>query len=181
VADLFRARSGPDPALDGVSAFGRQDPGLHLPGRSSADPADSCLEVVQIANAIARACRLNVALTEAIALGHDCGHGPGGHASEEALSPFLPEGFDHAVWGADVTAAPLNLCAETLDGIRNHSWSRPSPATPEGEVVALADRIAYCAHDLEDAVHAQIVTSDELPPLVAEHCGTSRGANSTPS
>ncbi len=134
------------------------------------------LEVVQIANAIARACRLNVALTEAIALGHDCGHGPGGHASEEALSPFLPEGFDHAVWGADVTAAPLNLCAETLDGIRNHSWSRPSPATPEGEVVALADRIAYCAHDLEDAVHAQIVTSDELPPLVAEHCGTSRGS-----
>jgi len=92
------------------------------------------------------------------------------------LSPFLPEGFDHAVWGADVTAAPLNLCAETLDGIRNHSWSRPSPATPEGEVVALADRIAYCAHDLEDAVHAQIVTSDELPPLVAEHCGTSRGS-----
>jgi len=133
------------------------------------------LEVVQVANAISRACRLNVALTEAIALGHDCGHGPGGHASEEALSPFLPEGFDHAVWGADVTVASLNLCAETLDGIRNHSWSRPSPATPEGEVVALADRIAYCAHDLEDAVHAQIVSSDELPPLVAEHCGTSRG------
>ena len=113
------------------------------------------LEVVQVANAISRACRLNVSLTEAIALGHDCGHGPGGHASEEALSPFLAEGFDHAVWGADVTAAPLNLCAETLDGIRNHSWSRPSPATPEGEVVALADRIAYCAHDLEDAVHAR--------------------------
>jgi dGTPase len=134
------------------------------------------LEVVQVANAISSACRLNLALTEAIALGHDCGHGPGGHASEEALSPFLAEGFDHAVWGADVTAAPLNLCAETLDGIRNHSWSRPTPATPEGEVVALADRIAYCAHDLEDAVHAQIVTSDELPPLVAKHCGTSRGS-----
>jgi dGTPase len=132
------------------------------------------LEVVQVANAISRACRLNVSLTEAIALGHDCGHGPGGHASEEALSPFLAEGFDHAVWGADVTAAPLNLCAETLDGIRNHSWSRPSPGTPEGEVVSLADRIAYCAHDLEDAVHAQIVTSDELPAIVAEHCGTSR-------
>ena len=132
------------------------------------------LEVVQVATAISRACRLNVALTEAIALGHDCGHGPGGHASEEALSPFLPEGFDHAVWGADVTAAPLNLCAETLDGIRNHSWSRPSPATPEGEVVALADRIAYCAHDLEDAIHAGIVAIDELPRLVAKRCGTSR-------
>ena len=122
------------------------------------------LEVAQVATAIARACRLNVALTEAIALGHDCGHGPGGHASEEALSPFLAEGFDHAVWGADVTAAPLNLCAETLDGIRNHSWSRPAPATPEGEVVALADRIAYCAHDLEDAVHAEIVDSDDAAP-----------------
>jgi len=132
------------------------------------------LEVAQVATAISRACRLNVTLTEAIALGHDCGHGPGGHASEEALSPFLNEGFDHAVWGADVTAASLNLCAETLDGIRNHSWSRPSPGSPEGEVVALADRIAYCAHDLEDAIHAQIVTSDELPAVVFEHCGTSR-------
>ncbi len=133
------------------------------------------LEVAQVATAISRACRLNVALTEAIALGHDCGHGPGGHASEEALSPFLDEGFDHAVWGADVTAAPLNLCVETLDGIRNHSWSRPSPTTPEGEVVALADRIAYSAHDLEDAVHAEIVSSRELPPLVGERCGTRRG------
>ena len=118
---------------------------------------------------------MNVVLTEAIALGHDCGHGPGGHASEEALSPFLAEGFDHAVWGTDVTAAPLNLCAETLDGIRNHSWSRPAPATPEGEVVALADRIAYCAHDLEDAVHAGIVSGDDLPPIVVERCGRWRG------
>ena len=94
-----------------------------------------------------------MALVEAIALGHDCGHGPGGHASEDALGLFVP-GFDHAVWGADVTTAPLNLCAETVDGIRNHSWSRPSPATPEGQVVGLADRVAYCAHDLEDAIHA---------------------------
>jgi dGTPase len=133
------------------------------------------LEVAQVATAIARACRLNVVLTEAIALGHDCGHGPGGHASEEALSPFLAEGFDHAVWGADVTAAALNLCEETLDGIRNHSWSRPSPGTPEGEVVALADRIAYSAHDLEDAILAEIVSTVDLPLLVAERCGTGRG------
>ena len=134
------------------------------------------LEVAQVATAIARACRLNVVLTEAIALGHDCGHGPGGHASEEALSPFLAEGFDHAVWGADVTAVPLNLCSETLDGIRNHSWSRPTPATPEGEVVALADRIAYCAHDLEDALHAEIVGSEDVPLLVADRCGRGRGS-----
>ena len=104
-----------------------------------------------------------MALTEAIALGHDCGHGPGGHASEDALSPYVAGGYDHAVWGADVTLRPLNLCAETLDGIRNHSWSRPAPSTPEGEVVSWADRIAYVCHDFEDAVAAGIVTADMLP------------------
>ncbi len=96
------------------------------------------LEVAQVAVGIARPLGLNVALVEAIALGHDCGHGPGGHASEEALDPYLASGFDHATWGADVSLASLNLCAETLDGIRNHSWSRPAPATPEGEVVSWA-------------------------------------------
>ena len=133
------------------------------------------LEVAQVATSIARACRLNVALTEAIALGHDCGHGPGGHASEDAFSVFVP-GFDHAVWGADVTAAPLNLCVETLDGIRNHSWSRPAPSTPEGQVVGLADRVAYCAHDLEDAVAAGVVEASDLPAVVVERCGPTRSA-----
>ncbi|MER3453445.1 MAG: deoxyguanosinetriphosphate triphosphohydrolase [Acidimicrobiia bacterium] len=133
------------------------------------------LEVAQVATAVARATRLNVALTEAIALGHDCGHGPGGHASEDALSPYVAGGYDHAVWGADVTLAPLNLCAETLDGIRNHSWSRPAPVTPEGAVVSWADRCAYCAHDLEDAVRAGIVGLDELPDVVTERIGRTRG------
>jgi dGTPase len=132
------------------------------------------LEVAQIATSVARVLGLNVALTEAIALGHDCGHGPGGHASEDALSPYVEGGYDHARWGADVTLAPLNLCAETLDGIRNHSWSRPAPATPEGEVVSWADRIAYVCHDFEDAVAAGIVTPDVLPPTVVERCGTQR-------
>lgn len=132
------------------------------------------LEVAQVATGIARACRLNVALTEAIALGHDCGHGPGGHASEDALSPYLEGGFDHAPWGADVSLARLNLCRETLDGIRNHSWSRPAPATPEGEVVSWADRIAYVCHDFEDAVKSGIVTSSLLPELVRERCGERR-------
>ena len=122
------------------------------------------LEVAQVATAVARATRLNVALTEAIALGHDCGHGPGGHASEEALSPYLDGGYDHAVWGADVVLDPLNLCTETLDGIRNHSWSRPAPSTPEGAVVSWADRCAYTAHDLEDAVRAGVVSLSMLPP-----------------
>ncbi len=132
------------------------------------------LEVAQVATSVARALGLNVALTEAIALGHDCGHGPGGHASEDALSPFVPNGFDHAVWGADVTLVPLNLCVETLDGIRNHSWSRPAPMTPEGEVVSWADRIAYVCHDFEDAAATGIVTTDLLPDQVHTYCGTAR-------
>jgi dGTPase len=133
------------------------------------------LEVNQVATSVARAVRLNVALTEAIAIGHDCGHGPGGHASEEAFDAFLPGGYDHAVWGADVVLVPLNLCRETLDGVRNHSWSRPAPSTPEGVVVSWADRIAYCAHDLEDAVHAGIVSTSDLPDEVARVCGRTRG------
>ena len=134
------------------------------------------LEVAQVATAIARACRLNVALTEAIALGHDCGHGPGGHASEDALDPYVPGGFDHAPWGALVSLAPLNLCAETVDGIANHSWSRPAPSTPEGEVVSWADRIAYVCHDWEDAVLSGIVAPRQLPPAVRTACGERRSA-----
>ncbi len=132
------------------------------------------LEVAQVATSVARALGVNEALTEAIALGHDCGHGPGGHASEDALSPFVDGGFDHAVWGADVTLVGLNLCTETLDGIRNHSWSRPAPTTPEGEIVSWADRIAYVCHDFEDAVAAGIVSTDMLPAMVRDRCGTRR-------
>ena len=132
------------------------------------------LEVAQVAVSVARVLRLNVALTEAIALGHDCGHGPGGHASEDALSPYIEGGYDHAVWGSDVVLVPLNLCAETLDGIRNHSWSRPAPQTPEAEIVSWADRIAYVCHDFEDAVDAGVVTPLHLPQLVRDRCGTTR-------
>ena len=134
------------------------------------------LEVAQVATAISRACRLNVALTEAIALGHDCGHGPGGHASEDALDAFLPGGFDHAPWGAHVSLASLNLCAETSDGIANHSWSRPAPSTPEGEVVSWADRVAYVCHDWEDAVLTGIVAPHQLPAAVRALCGERRSA-----
>jgi dGTPase len=132
------------------------------------------LEVAQIARSVAGPLGLNVDLAEAIAIGHDCGHGPGGHASEDAFSPYLVDGYDHAVWGADVTLVPLNLCKETLDGIRNHSWSRPAPSTPEGEVVSWADRIAYVCHDFEDAVAARIVTPEMLPDIVSARCGTAR-------
>ena len=132
------------------------------------------IEVCQVSVSIARPLGLNVALTAAAATGHDCGHGPAGHASEDALSPFLPGGYHHAVYGADVVLAPLNLCAETLDAIRNHSWNRPAPETPEGEVVAWADRIAYVCHDFEDAVDAGVVTPAELPAEVREVVGGDR-------
>ena len=132
------------------------------------------LEVAQVATSIGRALGLNVALIEAIALGHDCGHGPGGHASEDALSPYLAGGFDHAVWGADVALDDLNQCRETLDGIRNHSWSRPPAATPEGAVVSWADRIAYVCHDFEDAISAGVTTADMLPEPVRDLAGSTR-------
>ena len=132
------------------------------------------VEVAQIATGIARAAALCVPLTEAIALAHDCGHGPAGHASEDAFTPYVPGGYDHAVYGADVTLAPFNLCAETLDGVRNHSWHRPSPSTPEGEAVAWADRIAYVCHDFEDAVRAGILEPEDLPTEVRGVVGAAR-------
>lgn len=133
------------------------------------------VEVAQVATGIARVANLCLPLTEAIALAHDCGHGPAGHASEDAFSPYLPgTGYDHAVYGADVTLAPLNLCRETLDGVRNHSWRRPAPSTPEGEVVAWADRIAYVCHDFEDAVRAGILRPHDLPERVRAVVGTRR-------
>ncbi|MDA8197463.1 MAG: HD domain-containing protein [Actinomycetota bacterium] len=132
------------------------------------------LEVAQVAKAISRRLGLNVDLTEAIAIGHDCGHGPGGHASEDALSPFLDEGYDHAIFGAEVTLAGLNLTMETIDGIRNHSWSLPEPSTPEGVVVSWADRIAYCAHDLEDAIGAKVIGPSDIPNEITSTLGSMR-------
>jgi dGTPase len=129
------------------------------------------MEVAQVAGAIARASQLNVDLVTAAALAHDCGHGPGGHPSEDAFGRFVPAGFDHATWGADVALVSLNLCSETLDAVRNHSWSRPAPSTREGEIVSWADRIAYVCHDFEDAVSASIVQATEIPAIVAERCG----------
>ena len=124
------------------------------------------IEVAQVARSVAAGIGANVTLTDAIALGHDCGHGPGGHASEEAFDAFLQGGFHHGPWGADVALADLNLTSETLDGIRNHSWSSPAPSTIEGEIVSWADRIAYCTHDLDDAVRSGILTVADLPESV---------------
>lgn len=121
------------------------------------------VEVALLSERAANALSLNTALVRAIAMGHDCGHGPGGHAAEQVFSDYLGEPFHHAVWAADVTLRELNLCAETLDGIRNHSWSRPAPATPEGELVSWVDRIAYLSHDLEDALKTQVISTADIP------------------
>ena len=131
------------------------------------------LEVTQVATGVSKAIGLNVELTEAIALAHDVGHTPCGHYGETAMRSFIPD-FHHAAFGADVALAPLNLCAETLDGVRCHSWDLPAPSTLEGEVVAWADRIAYCTHDLEDACRAGIVQVGALPAAVAGRAGTTR-------
>jgi hypothetical protein len=129
--------------------------------------------VEEIAVEIAAGLELAVDLAAAIALAHDCGHPPGGHAGEEGLSPCAEEiglpGFDHAVWGADRVLAPLGLHPLVLDGVRNHSWSRPSPTTPEAVVVAVADRLAYLTADVVDARSLGIVV--EVPPVVRRELG----------
>ncbi len=127
------------------------------------------LEVSQIARTVARAVRLNEDLAEAIALGHDLGHTPFGHLGEQALTPFLGRPFRHNEQSLRIVdhlendGAGLNLTWEVRDGIVNHTWSMPQPATPEAQIVRFADRIAYVNHDVDDAVRAGILGWDELP------------------
>ncbi len=127
------------------------------------------LDVSQIARTAARALRLNEDLTEAIALGHDLGHTPFGHLGEQALTPFLGRPFRHSEQSLRVVdhleneGRGLNLTWEVRDGIANHPWSMPSPATLEARVVRFADRIAYINHDVDDAIRAGVVTVQELP------------------
>ena len=137
------------------------------------------LEVSQIARTVARALALNEDLTEAIALGHDLGHTPFGHAGERVLDELVPGGFRHVEQSLRVVdvlekdGAGLNLTAEVRDGIRKHSKGRgplrgQDPAvqakTLEGRVVRLADIIAYVNHDLDDAVRAGLVNAEMIPP-----------------
>jgi dGTPase len=139
------------------------------------------LEVAQIARTAARALRLNEDLTEAIALGHDLGHTPFGHLGEEALSPFLGRPFRHNEQSLRVVdhlengGRGLNLTWEVRDGILNHPWSMPAPATPEAAVVRLADRIAYVNHDVDDAVRAGVLRPEDLPTEVLEVLGRTHG------
>lgn len=142
------------------------------------------LEVSQIARTIARALRLNEDLAEAIAMGHDVGHTPFGHAGERALNALNPEGFRHFEQSVRVNQVlerelkGLNLTWEVVNGIERHTngeW----PATLEGQAVRYADRIAYMNHDIEDAITAGILKEEELPESVRTVLGKSKSERIT--
>ncbi|HHT01383.1 MAG TPA: deoxyguanosinetriphosphate triphosphohydrolase [Firmicutes bacterium] len=125
------------------------------------------LEVAQIARTVARALRLNEDLTEAIALAHDLGHTPFGHAGEDVLREIHPGGFEHneqSLRVVDHLEQPggLNLTWEVRDGILNHTGPG-CPGTLEGQIVCLADRIAYINHDIDDAIRGGIIDVSDLP------------------
>lgn len=126
------------------------------------------LEVSQIGRGIAKALKLNEDLTEAIALGHDLGHTPFGHAGEDALDSVVEGGFRHyeqsirVVEELENKGKGLNLTWEVRDGILNHP-TKGSPKTLEGKVIRLADKIAYVNHDIDDAIRAGILTLEDLP------------------
>jgi len=126
------------------------------------------LEVAQIARTIAKALRLNEDLTEAIALGHDLGHTPFGHAGEEALNEIVEAHgmtFRHNEQSLRVVEVlePVNLTWEVRDGILNHTGPK-APMTLEGRIVKIADRIAYINHDIDDALRGGIIKEQDLPP-----------------
>ncbi len=144
------------------------------------------LEVSQIARTVSRALRLNEDLTEAIALGHDIGHTPFGHAGERALDSLIKDegGFTHYEQSVRVVEKlerdhrGLNLTYETIDGIRNHTkgdW----PSTFEGRVVRFADRIAFINHDIEDAIAARVLDEREIPAHVIDTLGNTKSKRIT--
>ena len=138
------------------------------------------LEVAQVARTLARSLRLNEDLAEAIALGHDLGHTPFGHIGETTLNKLMPGGFKHNVQSLRMAkrlennGKGLNLCVETLDGIRNHS-GQDDPMTLEGWCVRRADRIAYINHDIDDAIRGGILKPFELPRRCLSVLGQSHG------
>ncbi len=137
------------------------------------------LEVAQIARTIARALRLNEDLTEAIALGHDLGHTPFGHAGERALQELTSTGFTHYEQSVRVcekiekNGKGLNLTAEVLDGILHHTRGEEAH-TLEGRIVRTADRVAYINHDIDDAVRAGVIAEGDIPRDIAAALGDTK-------
>ena len=138
------------------------------------------LEVSQNARTIAKALRLNEDLAEAIALGHDLGHTPFGHAGERALNEVCPLGFEHSKQSVRVvdvlekSGMGLNLTIEVRDGILNHQTSG-SPSTLEGKIVRFSDKIAYIHHDMDDSVRAGILTEADIPEEITSVIGKTAG------
>ncbi len=136
------------------------------------------LEVAQIARSIARALNLNEDLTEAIALGHDLGHTPFGHAGERTLNSLCPMGFAHykqsirVVEFLEKDGQGLNLTWEVRDGILNHRTSG-NPSTLEGKAVRLSDKIAYINHDIDDGIRAGILKESDIPSEYTDVLGDS--------
>ena len=135
------------------------------------------LEVAQIARTIARALGLNEDLTEAIALGHDLGHTPFGHAGEAALDEVCPFGFRHNEQSLRVVDVleDLNLTREVRNGIVCHTGRRKA-STPEGRIIHFADRIAYINHDIDDAERAGVLEESQIPKAITDLLGTSKSA-----
>ena len=137
------------------------------------------LEVAQIARTIARALRLNEDLTEAIALGHDLGHTPFGHAGERALQELTNTGFTHYEQSVRVcerlekNGRGLNLTAEVLDGILHHTRGEEAH-TLEGRIVRTADRVAYINHDIDDAVRAGVIAESDIPRDIVRILGDTK-------
>lgn len=134
------------------------------------------LEVSQNARTIAKALRLNEDLVEAIALGHDLGHTPYGHAGEQILNEICEDGFRHneqsvrVVERLEKNGKGLNLTWEVCDGILNHQTSL-MPHTLEGKIVRLSDKIAYINHDIDDALRAQIMVEEDIPLSIRKVLG----------
>ncbi|MBI2756237.1 MAG: deoxyguanosinetriphosphate triphosphohydrolase [Chloroflexi bacterium] len=151
------------------------------------------MEVMQVARSIARGLNLNEDLAEATALGHDLGHTPFGHAGETALGELLPWGFRHNEQSVRVVEVlekggeGLNLTQEVRDGILKHSKLRDSIAaegwgianTLEGQIVKIADSLAYLNHDIDDAIRAGIISIADLPRHANEAFGTTSGSRIT--
>ena len=149
------------------------------------------LEVTSISRTVARALSLNEDLTEAIGLGHDLGHTPFGHIGEEVLDRCLQERFglafrhyEHSlriVERLERDGRGLNLTEQVRDGIASHSSRSPSPATLEGRIVRIIDRVAYVNHDIDDAVRAGLLDERELPPMRSRSSATAARRASTVS
>ncbi len=138
------------------------------------------LEVSQNARTIAKALRLNEDLVEAIALGHDLGHTPFGHAGERALNAVCPYGFDHSEQSVrtvdllEKNGQGLNLTFEVRDGIRNHQ-TKGTPSTLEGKIVRFSDKIAYMHHDMDDAIRGGVLTEADIPREIGDVVGYTTG------